>query len=234
MLIKKPSDIKPSEITDKSLFATRRQFMRLTASATAALAEVIKRFEPISRAKYVEFTTLHNPEQMPGQHRSVLPWPYLEGLRMDEAMHPLTILAIGLYGEVLPNKNGAPLRLVVPWKYGFKSIQCIVKEIVKRPYITVGFSAFVLLIPLALTSTNGMIRRLGGERWKRLHSMVYVIGTLGIFHFLWLVKADTREPVLYGTLLTLLLATRMKSFPRLALLRRLTAQPSCPEGAMPS
>jgi len=91
------------------------------------LGEVIKRFEPTSKANYVEFTTLLDPVQMPGQRRSVLKWPYVEGLRMDEAMHPLTILAVGLYGEVLPNQNGAPLRLVVPWKYGFKSIKSIVK-----------------------------------------------------------------------------------------------------------
>jgi sulfoxide reductase catalytic subunit YedY len=91
------------------------------------LGEVIKRFEPTSKAKYVEFTTLHDPEQMPGQRRTVLKWPYVEGLRMDEAMHPLTLLAVGLYGEVLPNQNGAPLRLVVPWKYGFKSVKSIVK-----------------------------------------------------------------------------------------------------------
>jgi sulfoxide reductase catalytic subunit YedY len=91
------------------------------------LGDLIKRFEPTSRAKFVEFTTLYDPEQMPGQRRSVLKWPYVEGLRMDEAMHPLTILAVGLYGAVLPNQNGAPLRLVVPWKYGFKSIKSIVK-----------------------------------------------------------------------------------------------------------
>ena len=91
------------------------------------LAELIKRFEPTSRAKYVEFTTLYRPEEMPGQRRAVLDWPYVEGLRLDEAMHPLTLLAVGLYGEVLPNQNGAPLRLVVPWKYGFKSIKSIVR-----------------------------------------------------------------------------------------------------------
>ena len=91
------------------------------------LGDVLKRFEPTSKAKYVEFTTLLDPAQMPGQRRAVLKWPYVEGLRMDEAMHPLTILAMGLYGEVLPNQNGAPLRLVVPWKYGFKSIKSIVK-----------------------------------------------------------------------------------------------------------
>lgn len=91
------------------------------------LAAIIKRLEPTSKAKYVEFVTLHDPKQMPGQKRAVLQWPYREGLRMDEAMHPLTILAVGLYGEVLPNQNGAPIRLVVPWKYGFKNIKSIVK-----------------------------------------------------------------------------------------------------------
>jgi sulfoxide reductase catalytic subunit YedY len=91
------------------------------------LADVVKRVEPTSRAKYVEFTTLYDLAQMPGQRSDVLQWPYVEGLRMDEAMHPLAILGVGLYGEVLPNQNGAPLRLVVPWKYGFKSIKSIVK-----------------------------------------------------------------------------------------------------------
>ncbi len=91
------------------------------------LGDLLKRFQPTSRAKYVAFTTLHDPENLPGQRRSVLQWPYVEGLRMDEAMHPLTILAVGLYGEVLPGQNGAPLRLVVPWKYGFKSIKSIVR-----------------------------------------------------------------------------------------------------------
>ncbi len=91
------------------------------------LGDLLKRFKPTSRAKYVEFTTLYRPEEMSGQRSRVLDWPYVEGLRMDEAMHPLTILAVGLYGKVLPNQNGAPLRLVVPWKYGFKSIKSIVK-----------------------------------------------------------------------------------------------------------
>jgi sulfoxide reductase catalytic subunit YedY len=90
------------------------------------LADLIKRVEPTSSAKYIEFTTLHDPRQMPGQRRQVLNWPYTEGLRLDEAMHPLTILVAGLYGKVLPNQNGAPLRLVVPWKYGFKGIKSIV------------------------------------------------------------------------------------------------------------
>ncbi len=91
------------------------------------LADFIKRVKPTSKAKFVEFQTLHDPEQMPGQRRAVLAWPYTEGLRMDEAVHPLTLLAVGLYGEVLPNQNGAPLRLVVPWKYGFKNIKSIVR-----------------------------------------------------------------------------------------------------------
>jgi sulfoxide reductase catalytic subunit YedY len=91
------------------------------------LAAVLKRFEPTSRAKYVAFETLLDPQQMPGQRRGYLDWPYREGLRIDEAMHPLAILAVGLYGEELPNQNGAPIRLVVPWKYGFKSIKSIVK-----------------------------------------------------------------------------------------------------------
>jgi methionine sulfoxide reductase catalytic subunit len=91
------------------------------------LADLIKRAQPNSRAKFVEFTTLYDPEQMPGQKRAVLDWPYTEGLRMDEAMNPLTLLSVGLYGQELLGQNGAPIRLVVPWKYGFKSIKSIVR-----------------------------------------------------------------------------------------------------------
>lgn len=91
------------------------------------LADVIKRFEPTGAAKYVAFETIVRPEEMPGQRRPILPWPYVEGLRMDEAMNPLTILSVGMYGEELPNQNGAPIRLIVPWKYGFKSIKSIVR-----------------------------------------------------------------------------------------------------------
>ncbi len=91
------------------------------------LGDVLKRFEPTSRAKYVAFTSILDPENLPGQRRSVLDWPYVEGLRIDEAMHPLTLLAVGLYGEIMPNQNGAPIRLVVPWKYGFKSAKSIVR-----------------------------------------------------------------------------------------------------------
>ena len=94
------------------------------------LADLLKRFDPSASASFVEFLTIVRPEEMPGQRgrfSSLLPWPYNEGLRLDEAMHPLTLVAVGLYGEELPNQNGAPLRLVVPWKYGFKSIKSIVK-----------------------------------------------------------------------------------------------------------
>jgi sulfoxide reductase catalytic subunit YedY len=91
------------------------------------LAEILKQAQPNSKAKYVEFTTLLDPEQMPGQRRAVLDWPYVEALRIDEAMNPLTILSVGIYGKTLLGQNGAPIRLVVPWKYGFKSIKSIVK-----------------------------------------------------------------------------------------------------------
>ena len=91
------------------------------------LADLIRRLEPTGNAKFVELTTLLDTQQMPGERSRILPWPYVEGLRLDEAMHPLTLLAVGLYGKMLPNQNGAPLRLVVPWKYGFKGIKSIVK-----------------------------------------------------------------------------------------------------------
>src|SRR5216684_6793822 len=90
------------------------------------LADLLKRVEPTARARYVALTTLLDPQQMPEQKGRVLDWPYVEGLRLDEAMHPLTLIALGLYGRILPNQNGAPLRLVVPWKYGFKGIKFIV------------------------------------------------------------------------------------------------------------
>src|ERR1700674_4210809 len=92
-----------------------------------SLSELIKRADPLPKAKFVEFTTLLDLKQMPGQRSGVLQWPYVEGLRMDEAMHPLALLCFGMYGEVLPNQDGAPLRLVIPWKYGFKSIKGIVR-----------------------------------------------------------------------------------------------------------
>ena len=91
------------------------------------MAEVIKRVEPQPKAKYVEMTTLQDTGRFPMQRTDLLPWPYIEGLRLDEAQHPLTLLAVGVYGEVLPAQNGAPIRLIVPWKYGFKGVKSIVR-----------------------------------------------------------------------------------------------------------
>lgn len=91
------------------------------------LGDLIDRLEPLGSARFVEFTTLHDPVQMPWQRGTVLPWPYVEGLRLDEARHPLTLMVTGMYGKTLPNQNGAPLRLIVPWKYGFKGGKSIVK-----------------------------------------------------------------------------------------------------------
>lgn len=88
---------------------------------------LIDRVQPTSKARFVEFTSVQRPDELPGQKRDVLPWPYVEGLRLDEAMNPLTLVTVGLYGEVLPNQNGAPVRIIVPWKYGFKSGKSIVK-----------------------------------------------------------------------------------------------------------
>jgi sulfoxide reductase catalytic subunit YedY len=92
-----------------------------------SLSALIERAQPLGKAKFVEFTTTYAPMEMPGQRREVLEWPYVEGLRMDEAMHPLALLCFGMYGETLPNQDGAPLRIVLPWKYGFKSVKAIVK-----------------------------------------------------------------------------------------------------------
>jgi methionine sulfoxide reductase catalytic subunit len=107
------------------------------------LGDLLKRFKPTSKAKFVEFKTLYDPKQMPGERASVLEWPYVEGLRMDEAMHPLALMAVGLYGKVLPNQNGAPMRLIVPWKYGFKGIKAIVgiKFTERAPRTTWALSA---------------------------------------------------------------------------------------------
>jgi sulfoxide reductase catalytic subunit YedY len=101
------------------------------------LAELIRRVEPTGAARFVEFVTLADPNQMPGLRAPVIDWPYVEGLRMDEAMHPLTLLTVGMYGEVLPAQNGAPVRVVVPWKYGFKSAKSLVRiRLVERQPVT--------------------------------------------------------------------------------------------------
>jgi sulfoxide reductase catalytic subunit YedY len=106
------------------------------------LGDLLKRVEPTSQAKFVEFTTLADRNQMPGLRSAILNWPYVEGLRLDEAMHPLTILAVGLYGRTLPNQDGAPIRLVVPWKYGFKSIKSIVRIRLVDRQPTTAWSAY--------------------------------------------------------------------------------------------
>ena len=133
-LVNKPADyqledfLKPSVVEDR-IYRHRcvEAWSMVIPWRGIPLADVIKRADPTSKAKFVEFTTLMDPGQMPGERSGVLPWPYTEGLRLDEALHPLALLAVGVYGRALPNQNGAPLRLVLPWKYGFKSIKSIVR-----------------------------------------------------------------------------------------------------------
>jgi len=128
------------------------------------LREIIRRAEPTGNAKYVEFVTLNDPRQMPGQRSRVLDWPYVEGLRLDEAMHPLTLLAVGLYGEVLPNQNGAPIRLVVPWKYGFKSAKSIVKiRFVEKPPLT----AWMVAAPKEYGFYSNVNPQVDHPRWSQ-------------------------------------------------------------------
>ncbi|MCU0619281.1 MAG: protein-methionine-sulfoxide reductase catalytic subunit MsrP [Gemmatimonadaceae bacterium] len=120
--------LKPSRVEDRVYrFRCVEAWSAVVPWRGIPLADVIRRADPLPSAKYVVFTTLYDPSRMVGQQRNVIEWPYLEGLRMDEAMHPLAFLATGLYGKTLPPQNGAPLRLVVPWKYGFKNIKSIVR-----------------------------------------------------------------------------------------------------------
>jgi len=133
-LVKKPADyqledfLKPHRMEDR-IYRHRcvEAWSMVIPWRGFPLADLIKRVEPLPSAKYVEFTTLMDVKQMPGQRYPILDWPYTEGLRMDEAMHPLVMLVSGVYGRDLPNQNGAPLRHVVPWKYGFKSCKSIVR-----------------------------------------------------------------------------------------------------------
>lgn len=133
-LVKKPGKLGLEELLKLSPMEERIYRLRCVEGWSMvipwvgySLAELIKRVEPLGSAKYVEFVTLADPKTMPFVGSRVLDWPYVEGLRLDEAMHPLALLTFGMYGEVLPNQNGAPVRLVVPWKYGFKSAKSIVK-----------------------------------------------------------------------------------------------------------
>jgi len=149
-LVKKPGDyafddlLKPQKAEDR-VYRLRcvEAWSMVIPWQGVPLADLIKRFEPSPSAKYVAFTTVFRPDEMPGQRRPVLEWPYVEGLRMDEAMHPLTLMATGLYGKPLPNQNGAPIRLVVPWKYGFKGIKSIVRIafVEKQPPTTWNIAA---------------------------------------------------------------------------------------------
>jgi sulfoxide reductase catalytic subunit YedY len=133
-MVKKPADyqledlVKPYKLEDRVYrFRCVEAWSMVIPWQGIPLAEMIKTFEPLPSAKYVQFTTIYAPNEMPGQKLAILPWPYVEGLRMDEAMHPLALLCFGMYGEVLPNQDGAPLRIVIPWKYGFKSAKSIVR-----------------------------------------------------------------------------------------------------------
>jgi sulfoxide reductase catalytic subunit YedY len=133
-LVKKPADyhledlVKPFKLEDRVYrFRCVEAWSMVIPWQGIPLAEMIKMFEPLPSAKFVQFTTLYAPDQMPGERSRVLRWPYVEGLRMDEATHPLTLMVTGLYGKTLPNQNGAPLRLIVPWKYGFKGVKAITK-----------------------------------------------------------------------------------------------------------
>jgi methionine sulfoxide reductase catalytic subunit len=133
-LVKKPSTLGIEDLLKLSAQEERIYRLRCVEGWSMvipwvgySLAELIKKVEPLGSAKFVEFTTLADPKQMPGLRYGGLDWPYTEGLRLDEAMHPLTLLTFGMYGEVLPNQNGAPVRLVVPWKYGFKSAKSLVR-----------------------------------------------------------------------------------------------------------
>jgi len=144
-LIKKPQIIDLEVLLSKVTIEDRVYRLRCVEAWSMVipwqgfpLSTIINLVEPLSSAKFIQFETIFRPEEMPGQKRRLLPWPYVEGLRMDEAMHPLTILSTGLYGHNLLNQNGAPLRLVVPWKYGFKSIKSIttIRFVEKQPNAT--------------------------------------------------------------------------------------------------
>ncbi len=133
-MVKKPADYNVDDLIRQADLEDRIYRLRCVEAWSMVipwqgvqLSKLIKRFEPSPSAKFVEFTTVFRPSEMPGQRTNLLDWPYIEGLRMDEAMHPLTIFATGIYGKPLLAQNGAPLRLVVPWKYGFKGIKSIVK-----------------------------------------------------------------------------------------------------------
>ncbi len=149
-LVEKPLEINLEDLLKKVEIEDRIYRLRCVEAWSMvipwqgfSLSELIKIASPLNSAKFIQFVTVFRPEEMPGQKKRILPWPYVEGLRMDEAMHPLTILSTGLYGHDLLNQNGAPLRLVVPWKYGFKSIKSIetIRFVDKQPNATWSMTA---------------------------------------------------------------------------------------------
>jgi len=148
-LVNKPGDYNLDDLLKGQALEERVYRMRCVEAWSMVipwvgfpLADVLRRVEPTPKAKFVEFTTLADRNQMPGLRSPILNWPYVEGLRLDEALHPLTILAVGLYGRWLPNQNGAPLRLVVPWKYGFKGIKSIVRIRLTESAPTTAWQAY--------------------------------------------------------------------------------------------
>ena len=140
-----------------------------------SLSKLLEKVSPNSKAKFVEFTTVYDPEQMPGQRYPILQWPYKEGLRIDEAMHPLTTMVTGLYGKELPNQNGAPLRLIVPWKYGFKSSKAIVniKLVAKMP-----ISSWMRASPKEYGFYSNVNPRVDHPRWSQASERVIGSGIL--------------------------------------------------------
>ena len=140
-----------------------------------SLNKLLEKVSPNSKAKFVEFTTVYDPEQMPGQRYPILQWPYKEGLRIDEAMHPLTTMVTGLYGKELPNQNGAPLRLIVPWKYGFKSSKAIVniKLVTKMPT-----SSWMIASPKEYGFYSNVNPRVDHPRWSQASERVIGSGIL--------------------------------------------------------
>ena len=140
-----------------------------------SLSKLLEKAAPTSKAKFVKFTSIYDPEQMPGQRYPILKWPYVEGLRIDEAMHPLTTLVTGLYGKELPNQNGAPLRLIVPWKYGFKSTKVIVniKLVEKMPT-----SSWMRASPKEYGFYSNVNPRVDHPRWSQASERVIGSGII--------------------------------------------------------
>lgn len=158
-----------------------------------SLSHLLKAVEPTGNARYVEYITLYDPQQMPGQNDPILQWPYLEGLRLDEAMHPLTLLTFGLYGEVLPNQDGAPLRMVIPWKYGFKGGKSIVKiRLVEKQPIT----SWMRAVPQWYGFYSNVNPNVSPQNWSQANERL--IGQGGAFGGLFAPRVPTQMFNGYG------------------------------------